>query len=100
LSLGNRDIAHIKYGAVSYFLMFVRPPALDFPRSGPRDPFFLGLMSFVMVLYVALVGAAWLHNPEPEKKEKDDIWQVVQVPEKDKKMEKEKQKKPEEKKKP
>lgn len=100
LSLGNRDIAHIKYGAVSYFLMFVRPPSLDLPRSGPADPFMLGLFAFMMLLYFIIVPVAWIHDPSPENKDKDDIWQVVQVPEKDEKPEVEKKKKPEEQKKP
>ncbi len=36
--LGRRDIAHIKYGPVKYFLLFVRPPHIELPRSGLRDP--------------------------------------------------------------
>jgi len=94
IDLGNRDIAHIKYGPVSYFLMFVRPPALDMPKSGPRDPFFLGLMSVAMLLYLIVIPLAIFHTPAPEKSDKDDIWQVVQLPDKDKKQEQEKQKKP------
>lgn len=97
ISLGNRDIAHVKYGAVSYFLMFVRPPALDFPKTGPSDPFFLGIMSVLMLIYFVLVPMAWIHKPTIEKKDKDDIWQVVQVPEKDQKPEPEKKKEPEKK---
>jgi len=103
ISLGSRDIAHIKYGAVSYFLMFVKPPSLNLPRSGPADPFFLGLVAFAMVAYFVLIPIAWLHTPSKNADDKrDDIIMVVQVPEKDKKpeQEKEKQKKPEEQKKP
>jgi pSer/pThr/pTyr-binding forkhead associated (FHA) protein len=100
VSLGNRDIAHIKYGAVSYFLMFVRPPSLNLPKQGTRDPFFLGLMSVMALLYLVLVPTAILHNAPPVKDGKeDDIWQVVQVPEKEKKPE-EKKKEPEPKKPP
>ena len=99
VALGNRDIAHIRYGAVSYFLMFVKPPPLDFPRTGPRDPLFMALMSIAMLFYLILVPVAWTHQYGPEKKDKDDIWQVVQVPEKDKPVEKEKEK-PKEKPKP
>lgn len=93
ISLGNRDIAHIKFGAVSYFLMFVKPPPLDFPKTGVRDPFFIGLMSFAFLFYAIMMPLAWTHVPSPEKKDKDDIWQVLQVPEKE--QEKEKQKPPE-----
>ncbi len=93
-SLSRRDIAHIRYGAVSYFLMFVRPPALDFPRSGPRDPFFIGLVSLVMLLYFILVPIAWLHKPSPLKAEKDDIYQIVDLPTAEKKPEPQKKEKP------
>jgi TonB family protein len=86
-SLGRRDIAHIRYGAVSYFLMFVKPPVIDFPRSGPRDPFFIGLVSLVMLLYMILVPVAWMHKPAELKAEKDDIYQFVDIPTKDKKPE-------------
>lgn len=96
-SLTRRDIAHIRYGAVSYFLMFVRPPILDFPRSGPRDPFFIGLVSLVALLYFILVPIAIMHKPSELKPEKDDIYQIVDLPTADKKPEpikKEKQPEP------
>jgi len=99
ISLTSKDIAHLKYGAVSYFLMFVRPPTLDLPKSGPSDPFLLGLSAVAMLLYLILVPVAWMHNAAPLVTDKDDIWQIVQVPETDKKPEEEK-KKPEPQKKP
>lgn len=92
ISLGTKDIAHLKYGAVSYFLMFVKVPPLNLPKTGPSDPFLLGLGAIAMLLYFILVPVAWLHTPDPEKKDKDDIWQIVQVPEKDQKPEEEKPK--------
>ncbi len=95
ISLGSRDIAHIKYGAVSYFLMFVKPPPLDFPKRGLRDPFFFGLMSVAMLFYMILIPIAWIHHPAEKKEDKDDIWQVLVVPEKEPEKEKEKPKPPE-----
>jgi outer membrane biosynthesis protein TonB len=92
ISLTSKDIAHLKYGAVSYFLMFVRPPTLDLPKSGPTDPFLLGLSAVAMLLYLILVPVAWLHQAAPVQSDKDDIWQIVQVPEKDQKPEEEKKK--------
>lgn len=95
VSLGNRDIAHIKYGAVSYFLMFVRPPILNLPRTGPADPFMLWLSAIAALLYLTFIPLAIMHHPAPKKDGKeDDIWQIVQVPEKDKKQEKEKKPEP------
>lgn len=92
VSLGTKDIAHLKYGAVSYFLMYVKVPPLNLPRTGPADPFLLGLSAIAMLLYLILVPVAWMHHPAPEKNDKDDIWQLVQVPEKDQKPEEEKKK--------
>ena len=83
--LGRRDIAHIKYGAVRYFMMFVRPPVLELPKMGPRDPLLMILSSIAMLLYLVLVPVAWMHQAGPlEDPEKDDIWSIVQVPEKKK----------------
>ena len=96
VSLSSRDIAHVKYGAVSYFLMFVRPPSLNLPKSGPTDPFFLGISLFFFLIYAALVPFVVMHDAKPPKETKDDVWQIVSTPEKDKKppKEKEQEKKP------
>lgn len=92
IGLGSRDIAQIKYGAVSYFLMFVRPPSLNLPKEGTRDTLFLGLMAVAALFYLILVPIAILHDPEPVKQTKeDDPWLVVETP---------KEKAPEERKKP
>lgn len=99
VSLSARDIAHVKYGAVSYFLMFVRPPSLNLPRSGERDPLLLGLSLFFFLIYATMVPFVIMHDAKPEKEDKADIYQVVNVPEKDKKPEKKKDT-PEDKKKP
>ena len=82
VSLDRRDIAHIKYGAVRYFMLFVRPPSLVLPRSGPKDPFFAMLLTVSMVFYV-LAGLGILFMKPPIKKdEKDDPWSIVHIPEK------------------
>ena len=104
-SMGRRDIAHIKYGAVRYFMLFVRPPTLRLPRSGPKDPFFLGLMSVAFLIYFMIIPVAYLTNPNADDDDQDDDspWTVVQVPEKSKptpKPERKKQPKPPEQKKP
>ncbi len=84
VSMGRRDIAHIKYGAVRYFVLFVNPPAIDLPNSGPKDPFFAGLMAFSTFFYVMMMGALFVTAPKHEEEQKDDIWALVQLPEKDK----------------
>lgn len=79
--LGRRDIAHIKYGAVRYFLLFVRPPELKLPKMGPKDTFFLGLMAVAMFFYMILIPTLWMSEPVEKDKDKDDIWSIVHVPE-------------------
>lgn len=83
--MGPRDIAHIKYGSVRYFLLFVRPPTIDMPRSGVRDPV-MSMLTFVAALfYLAVIPALWLATPRDIEKEKDDIWALVQTPKKEEK---------------
>ncbi|MEZ4742148.1 MAG: AgmX/PglI C-terminal domain-containing protein [Bdellovibrionota bacterium] len=91
--MGRRDIAHIKYGAVRYFLLYVRPPALNLPKSGPRDTLFVTLMSVAMFFYFIFIPTIWLMNPVEKDDDKDDIWSIVHTPETErpeKKIEKEK----------
>lgn len=82
VSLGRRDIAFVKYGAVRYFLMFVTPPTLDLPRMGPRDPFFMMLSTFAMVLYMMVIPALWMSDPPKKEKDEQAIWDLVHTPEK------------------
>jgi len=83
--MGRRDIVHIKFGAVRYFLLFVRPPVINLPRSGPRDPV-LAMLSFAAALvYLALIPMLWIGDPIDPKKDKDDIWMLVQTPRKEEK---------------
>ena len=87
-NLSRRDIAHVKYGAVKYFFLFVTPPVIDLPRSGPRDPFLVGLMTVTSLLYMLIVPALALQTPSKKEKDKDDIWSIVNLPEKQKPPEK------------
>ena len=82
-SLGRRDLAHITYGSVRYFLLYVNPPALDLPRSGPKDPFFAGLMTIAGLLYVALMPVLFFTTPSKPDEEKDDTISVIYTPEKE-----------------
>jgi len=82
LSLDRRDIAHIKYGPVRYFMLFVRPPKLEIPKSGPRDPIFTMIMSTALLLYFLAIPVTMLFAPEVKKEDKSDIWSIVHMPEK------------------
>ncbi len=83
--LGQRDIAHIKYGPIRYFLLFVRPPELNLPRGGPKDPFVLALGTVAAILYLALVPLVWFSTPAPEERElSEDEIAIVNIPEKEK----------------
>jgi TonB family protein len=79
-SLSRRDIAHVKYGPISYFMLYVRPPALNLPKSSPRDPLFLGLMNAGIVLFFILAGILYTGDPNKLKDEKkDEAWEVLAV---------------------
>lgn len=81
LSLGSRDFAQIKYGPVKYFMMFVNPPNLALPRSGPRDVLFTSLMFGAITFFVLLMTVLSLTPPKKEELDKDDIWAIANVPE-------------------
>ena len=88
VTLGRHDLAHITYGAISYFLMFVRPPDVILPPNKSKDPFFIALMCAALLLYFMVVPAIWLTNPKPKDAETDDVWTVVNMPEKEQPEEK------------
>ena len=87
VSLDRRDIAHIKYGSVRYFLLFVRPPEIDLGRSGPKDPVFVWLSIAAMLLYFIAVPALWLSNPKKNLEEEQEIFAYAEVPQEQKKPE-------------
>lgn len=98
VSLDRRDIAHIKYGPVRYFLLFVRPPEVDLKSSGPRDPVLVWMTLAAMVFYFLVTPALWLSKPPKDQNEEQEIFAYVEQPQEQKKPEPEK--KPEEVKKP
>ena len=99
ISLERRDIAHIKYGPVRYFLLFVRPPEMDFKASGPRDPVLVWLTMAAMLFFFIAAPALWLSNPPKDKNEEQEIFAYVEQPQEQKKPP-EPEKKKEEPKKP
>jgi hypothetical protein len=94
INLGRRDIAHIAHGAVKYFLMFVTPPPLDLPPNRARDPIFAGLLTVSMLLYFIAMPVIWTADRKDKDDKDDDIWALVNVPEKEKELIKEKVKPP------
>jgi outer membrane biosynthesis protein TonB/pSer/pThr/pTyr-binding forkhead associated (FHA) protein len=92
VSLDRRDIAHIKFGSVRYFLLFVRPPEIDLGRSGPKDPVLVWLTMAAMVLYFLIVPALWMSNPPKDKQDEQEIFAYAEVPQEQKKPEPEKKK--------
>jgi outer membrane biosynthesis protein TonB/pSer/pThr/pTyr-binding forkhead associated (FHA) protein len=90
VALDRRDIAHIKFGAVRYFLLFVRPPEYDLKRSGPRDPLLMW-MSLAALLFYLLAGTKlWFSTPPKDKDEETEIFAYAEVPIEQKKPEPEK----------
>ncbi|MCX6123210.1 MAG: AgmX/PglI C-terminal domain-containing protein [Proteobacteria bacterium] len=98
VSLDRRDIAHIKFGSVRYFLLFVRPPEIDLGRSGPKDPVLVWLTIAAMALYFLIVPALWMSNPPKNKDDDQEIFAYAEVPQEQKKPEPEKKPPPEPKK--
>ncbi len=84
-SLARKDIAHVTYGPVSYFLMFVNPPEITIPRRGAVDPILKMISFFTFVLYICLVGVALTTAPNEDDKDKDDIWSLINTPTKEEK---------------
>ncbi len=78
LNLGKRDIAHVKYHSVNYFLMFVNPPKLALPPSKNKDPLFMMLSSAMAVLFLlAVVPIVFLSmSVEKKKSDADDPYQI------------------------
>lgn len=92
VALERRDIAHIKYGPIRYFMLFVRPPEMDFSMRGPRDPVLVWLTVAAMALYFTIVPAMWLSNPPKDSAEQQEIFAYVEQPQEQKKPEPEKKK--------
>ncbi len=82
VNMSKHDIAHISQGPLKYFLMFIKPPVLELPRSNTRDPFFVGILAFSILLYMAAIPAIYLSKNPKDDKLDDDIWSIVNAPEK------------------
>ncbi len=81
IEMSKNDIAHVSHGAIKYFLMFIKPPVLDLPRSNARDPFFMMILVLSALLYMLTIPAILLSN-NPKKDNQDDIWSIVNTIEK------------------
>lgn len=83
ITLGKRDIAHVAHGAVKYFLMFVKPPDVVIPSSRGADPFIRSLMVLSVAAYFLTVVAIFFSEGKEDDDLNDDIWSIVNVPEKE-----------------
>jgi outer membrane biosynthesis protein TonB/pSer/pThr/pTyr-binding forkhead associated (FHA) protein len=79
--LGRRDIAHIRFGAVRYFLLFCRPPVVELPTSRLRDPFLVTLSTFAFLVYMAiLVPISLSAKPDQVLELNDDQIAIINIP--------------------
>lgn len=91
--LSRRDIAHVKYGPISYFLLYVRPPQVELAKSSKKDPVFMALMSVGLAVFFLLSTIAIVGTPNKDKDKEDDVWMTLMVA-KEAKPIKEERKKP------
>ena len=80
ISLGKRDLVQVAFGAVRYFLIFVKPPNVILPPARNRDPFFSALLLMAMLFYFISIPLLWYASSKVTKDRKDDIWAVVYKP--------------------
>ena len=80
ISLGKRDLVQVAFGAVRYFLIFVKPPNVILPPARSSDPFFNALLMMAMLFYFTSVPLLWYASSKVTKDRKDDIWAVVYKP--------------------
>ncbi len=83
ITLGKRDIAHVAHGAIKYFLMFVKPPEVILPSNRGTDPFIRSLMFAAAAAYLISTAAIIFSEGKIDDDLNDDIWSIVNVPEKD-----------------
>lgn len=86
VELGRNDIAHVSHGALKYFLMFIKPPVLELPRQAAKDPFFFSIIMVSALLYFLTIPAIYLTKGPKDDNKDDDIWSIVNQPEKQKEM--------------
>lgn len=80
VELGKKDIAHVKYGAIRYFLLFINPPHIEIPRTQRHDPVLFGLSIIALFIYLLVVPMLWLSEKVEKRMDKDDIWSLVYLP--------------------
>ena len=80
ISLGKRDLVQVAFGAVRYFLIFVKPPNVILPPARNSDPLFTALLMMAMLLYFICIPVLWYASSKVTKDRKDDIWAVVYKP--------------------
>ncbi len=80
VSLGKRDLAHVKYGPVNYFLMNIRPPRLVLPKTGISDPFLMMLSVASMAVFLGLIVIILAIDPHAEDKRNSDLIAFVNLP--------------------
>ena len=80
ISLGKRDLVQVAFGAVRYFLIFVKPPNVILPPARNSDPFFSALLMMAMLFYFICIPTLWYASSKVTKDRKDDIWAVVYKP--------------------
>lgn len=85
VSLGRKDVAQVAHGPIKYFLMFVKPPSLILPKSGQKDMFLFMSTILALVFYGLMLPLIYMSDGVQEEDNQDDIWSVVNVPEKIKK---------------
>ncbi|MBC7659986.1 MAG: AgmX/PglI C-terminal domain-containing protein [Chitinophagaceae bacterium] len=81
IEMSRNDIAHVTHGAIKYFLMFIKPPVLELPRQSARDPVFMLISALSLVLYLGAISAIFM-GKTPKKDDNDDLWSIVNTPEK------------------
>lgn len=87
ISLSRRDVAHVKYGAVNYFFLFITPPDAKLPPKKIADPMFFWTGFVFTLFYFLLIGFVGFNTPDAEEKDKSEIWGLVHLPELEKKPE-------------
>jgi TonB family protein len=87
IDLSRRDVAHVSYGPVNYFFLFITPPDARFPAERIKDPLFFWTGLLVSLVYAVLVTVVTINQPDDTEKDKSEIWGLVHLPEMDKKPE-------------
>ena len=88
-TLSRRDIAHVKYGPISYFLLYVRPPRLELPKSKVRDPLFSSLLTLGALLFSIVSVFIFVGEKQIKEDPNKTVWEIVTVEKESKPIKKE-----------